>query len=108
MELYRARRKIERGGDLFVGETPHDAAKHLLFPVSELDVTADGMAGLEKLFRFFGQASQSVVFGRYHYHIIARGLAKNHAMHGQQTGGLVQGKPPIRSCLHLKMGPASV
>jgi len=29
--------------------------KHFLFPASDLDVAADGMASLEKPFRFFGQ-----------------------------------------------------
>src|SRR2546426_7699902 len=106
MKLYCALRKMQRGCDLFIGETPHEAAKHFLFPAGKLDVTADGMASLEKPFRFFGEAFQRVVFGRYYYHVIARRMAEDHAVHRQQTGGMVHGKPPIPSCLHLKMGPS--
>jgi len=53
MELYRALRKIQRGGDLFIGETPHDTGKALPLPASDLDVAADGMGRPGEAFPLF-------------------------------------------------------
>src|SRR5260370_41246201 len=52
-------------------------------------------------------ALQDFVPGLNHHNVIAGGLAPHHAVHGQQSGGLIHGKTAVRSGFDMEVSRSS-
>jgi len=103
VELDRAFRKVQFGSDFFIGETTKNPVEDLFFAASQLNTGFDAVARVEQFLGLRIEVSEILRSGRDHDEVIAGGLAANHAMHGKQTSGMVDGEFPIGSCVDMKV-----
>lgn len=108
VEFYCPFRKIQRRRDFFVGQAAHNAAKHFFFTARQLYGAPYSVARLQQLFGLLRKPLERIRSSLHHNNVIPGRLAANQAMHGQQAGGLLDRKLPVRAGFYMKMGNAGV
>lgn len=106
VKLNGALGKIQFVGNFLVGQAAEDTVQDFLFAAREANGALGAMARFEKFLGFFRQATQAIGGSRNHNEIVARVLSTNHAVHGEQAGGMVNREFSGGSGLDVEMGRA--
>ena len=108
MEFYGAFGEIQIAGDFLIGKSTQDSTENFFFTTSDFYFTFYGLPCLEELAGFFHQAEGMTLFGFDHYDVVFRRLAADHAVHGEQAGGLFKRQGAVWLGGYFKMGDAGV
>ena len=103
MELDGAFGEIQFTSDFFIGQTTKNSIEDLFLAACEPDAGFYAVAGVKE---FLGPGVEVLkIFrgGGNHDEVIAGGLATHHAMHGEQTCGMINRKFPIGSRVDAEM-----
>jgi hypothetical protein len=102
VEFDRAFRNVQLRGDFLVCKVLKHASKHVSLSRAYLNRQNRGHAGLNQFLRTRHQAVHHVLASRNHDFEVARRLPTDHALHRQQTHGLLDRHASVCVRLHFE------
>jgi len=96
--------QIQFVSDFFVGKATENALKDFFFAAGKLNGAFGAMSCFEKFLGFLGEPVNAIGSCLNHNEVVAGRLSTNHAVHGQETGRVIDREFTIRASLDVKMG----